>query len=133
MSRVGIDRQTGELLTGWAECQQAIGVILTTAIGALPLARDFGSSCPSLQDRPMTGRGVTAYYMAIAEALREWEPCYRVRQVQVTQATPGGVISFVVTGDYYPNGLQNDFSVVETGMEAIAGPFSTAGVGGLAA
>ena len=131
MSRVGIDRNTGALLTGWAECQQALGVIMTTAVGTLPLARDFGSQCPSLVDRPMSGPNVTAYYMAIAEAIRKWEPCYRTRRVQVTKATPQGQISFVVAGDYYPNGLQGDFSVVQTGMEAIAGPFSTSAVGGL--
>ncbi len=131
MSRVGIDRDTGELLTGWAECQQALGVIMTTAVGTLPLARDFGSQGPALVDRPMSGPNVTAYYMAMAEAIRQWEPCYRTRKVGVTQATPQGQISFVVTGDYYPNGLQGDFSVVQTGMEAIAGPFSISAIGGL--
>ena len=131
MSRVGIDRNTGELLTGWNECRQALGVIVTTAVGTLVLARSFGSQGPALLDSPMTAPTITAYYMAIAEAIRQWEPGYRTRKVGVTQATPQGLIFFVATGDYYPNALQGDFSVVETGMEAIAGPFSVAAVGGL--
>jgi phage baseplate assembly protein W len=79
----------------------------------------------------MTTPNIAAFYMAIAEALRQWEPCFRTSQVQVTQASAQGQISFVVTGAYYPNGLEGDFSVVQTGMQAVVGPFGASTVGGL--
>ncbi len=131
MSRVGIDRNTGVLLLDWAECAQSSGVIISTAVGTLVLARDFGSSGPALQDAPMNTVVMSAHYMAIAEALRQWEPGYRLVNISIVQANANGEIAFLCSGNYYPNALQGDFSVVETGREVIAGPFSTATLQGL--
>ena len=131
MSRVGIDRNTGALLLDWDECAQSIAVIISTAVGTLVLARDFGSSGPALQDAPMNTVVIAAHYMAIAEALRQWEPGFRLVSVSIEQAGANGVIAFLLSGNYYPNALQGDFSVVETGKEVIAGPFSTATSRGL--
>lgn len=113
--RVGVDRNSGELLTGWDECAQSIAMIAETAIGSLPLARDFGSNGPMLLDRPMTPPTIMDHFMAIAEALRKWEPGYRLRQVTVNRLGGDGVAGFIVSGDFYPNGHLGDYSVVENG------------------
>lgn len=121
--RTGVDRDTGELLGGWADVVQSIGVIVTTAIGALVLNRDFGSDVPGLQDRPQSPPAIVDHFMAIAEALRKWEPGFRLRKVSVVQLGPDGVAGFSLSGDYYPNGHRGDFSTVVSG-QAVSLPLS---------
>lgn len=133
--RTGLDRRTGEVLTGWDECAQSIGVVVTTAIGSVTLARDFGSNGPPLLDRPMNRRSIFDHIMAIAEALRREEPGFRLTKVDVTPAGADGQIVFEQRGDFYPNGHLGDFSVVERGRSAVVGPFALTqlvGAGGLA-
>lgn len=124
--RTGVDRNTGELLTGWAECAQSIAVIMTTAIGALVLARAFGSDCPMLQDRPMTAASIMDHYVAIAEALRKWEPGFRLRRVNVREAGADGYLALEIAGDFYPRGHLGDYSIVETGHSLVTEPLALA-------
>jgi phage baseplate assembly protein W len=117
--RTGLDRNTGAVLTGWDECVQSIGVVVTSAIGSLPLARDFGSVGPGLQDAPQADPAIMDHFMAIAEALRLWEPGFKLRKVGVTQLGPDGAAGFEITGDFYPRGHLGDFSQVENGKRTI--------------
>lgn len=121
--RTGVDRNTGELLTGWAECAQSIGIIVTTAIGSLVLQRDFGSDGPTLLDRPMSTPSIMDHFMSIAEALRKWEPGFKLRRIDVLKAGQDGVIGFAVVGDFYPNGHLGDYSIVETAQTTQIAPF----------
>jgi phage baseplate assembly protein W len=122
--RTGVDRKTGMVLTGWAHCEQSIGVIVTTAIGSRVMRRDFGSDGPALQDRPMSAPSIFDHIMAIAEALRKWEPGFRLRKVNVLDARPEGTIVFEQRGDFYPNGHLGDYSLVERDRSATSGPFA---------
>jgi phage baseplate assembly protein W len=110
--RTGVDRETGEILQGWDECRQSIGVIVTTARGSLVLNRDFGADAPGLQDRPQSRPSIMDHFMAIAEALRKWEPGFRLRRVSVVSLGPDGRAAFAITGDFYPDGHRGDFSRV---------------------
>jgi hypothetical protein len=112
--RCGTNRDTGELLLGWDECVQSIGMIVSTAIGSLALGRDFGSDGPALQDRPMNPPSIMDHFMAIAEALRREEPGFALRKVSVLQADAAGAVRFLARGDFYPNGHLGDYSIVET-------------------
>ncbi|QGM46739.1 hypothetical protein [Methylocystis heyeri] len=124
--RVGLDANTGAVLTGWAECQQSIGLIARTAIGSLALGRSFGSDAPALQDAPQNALTIMDHFMAIAEALRKWEPGYRLKNIQAKQLGADGRVGFALTGDFYPNALQGDYSVVETnaGLQVVVGGFA---------
>jgi len=110
--RTGVDRNTGKVLTGWDHCAQSILDIVSTAIGSRTLARPYGSNVPNLVDRPQTPPSIAAHWSAIAEALRQWEPSFRLRQIAATQLGPDGVAGFALAGDYYPNGYLGDYSVV---------------------
>ncbi len=113
--RAGIDARTGAVLTGWDECAQSIGLIARTAIGSLVLGRSFGSDAPSLQDAPQNQLAIMDHFMAIAEALRKWEPGYRLTNVKVLRLGADGVAIFQLTGVFYPNALSGDYSTVQTG------------------
>ena len=125
--RSGVDRQTGVSLEGWPHCVQSIQVILTTAVGALLMARDFGSDVPLLVDRPMSGPSIMRVWMAAAEALRREEPGFRLRRIGVDRASPDGELALKIAGDFYPNALDGDFTTVENGRNAlVAIPGTTA-------
>lgn len=108
--RVGVDRHTGEVLTGWDHCQQSISLILTTAVGSVSMLREFGSEAPALQDRPMSSLEIARHYMAAAEALRRWEPGYRLTRIATVAANAAGAIAFSLSGVFFPNGHLGDFS-----------------------
>ncbi|MER9652538.1 GPW/gp25 family protein [Mesorhizobium sp. M0152] len=110
MSSVGVNRQTGAILTGWAHVQQSIGVILTTLIGTRVMRREFGSRLMALTDAPMNDRVLLAVYSAVAEAIARWEPRYRLDTVNVEVAGAGGAITFRLSGTYFPRGHLGDFS-----------------------
>jgi phage baseplate assembly protein W len=119
--RTGVDRNTGKVLTGWDHCAQSILDIVTTAIGSRVLARAYGSDAPNLIDRPQNPTSIAAHWSAIAEALRKWEPGFRLKKVGATQLGADGVAGFTLTGDFYPNGHLGDYSVVEP-MKTVAIP-----------
>lgn len=126
MARIGIDRQTGGVLTGWAHCAQSIAVIWSTMLNTLLFARDFGSNVPGLVDRPMSGRSIADVYVAGVEALRRDEPGFRPTRVSLVRAGADGVATFEIAGDFYPNGHLGDYSVKETVSTAVPWPAATA-------
>lgn len=108
---VGLHRITGRVIFDWEHVSQSIAVILTTVIGSRVMRREFGSEVPLLIDRPMTARVVLAIYAATANALRRWEPRFRLRHCSVSRAGPDGVLHLVIGGDYMPRGHLGDRTV----------------------
>jgi uncharacterized protein len=108
--RAGIDRETGRLLTGWDHCAQSIGVVLTTRIGSRVMRRAFGASVKDLQDRNPDPRTMLAVFSAIATALRQWEPGFRLTKIVPEQVGADGVAVLAIAGTYYPNGHLGDIS-----------------------
>ena len=111
--RVGLNRRTGELLTGWEHCLQSIAFIIITRLGSLVMLRAFGSAVSDAQDRNATALRIMTIYAGVAAALRAWEPGFRLRTIQLTRAGADGVFAFVISGVFYPNGHLGDYSVAE--------------------
>lgn len=126
--RVGLDRTTGEVLTGWDECAQSINCIVETAIASLVLNRDFGSGARDLIDRPGNRQQIAAYYTTIARALRKWEPGFRLTRVSLTSLSPG-LAAFDIAGVFYPNGHLGDYSNPQ-GVAVQVAPAGMISVGG---
>jgi len=111
---VGMDRRTGKPLSGWDHVLQSIEDILTTRIMQRVMRREYGSRLPRLIDAPMNDRVVLAFYAAAAEAIRRWEPRYRLRHCRIAAAGGGGRITLELSGIYYPRGHLGDYSVMES-------------------
>lgn len=108
---VGVNRRTGQPLTDWEHVEQSIAVILTTLIGQRVMRREFGSEVPALVDRPMTTRVILAVYGATANALRRWEPRFRLTKCELVRASVDGVLHLLIGGDYMPRGHLGDMTV----------------------
>ena len=86
---IGMDRQTGRVLSGDAHLAQSIEDILTTPKGTLVMRRDYGSDLPGLIDQPLNGETTIDAIQAIAEALDTWEPRISIDRIQITEARAG--------------------------------------------
>lgn len=107
--RVGLDRNTGEVLEDWDECAQSLGIIGSTAIRSLVLNRSFGSDIPNLVDKPGNQQSVAKFFTAIGRAYLQWEPGFRLTKVALVSLVPG-VAQFSISGVFYPNGHLGDYS-----------------------
>lgn len=118
-SSSGFNRNTGQPLTDWDHVVQSIAVILTTPIGTRVMRREFGSEIPALIDRPLTDRVVLAVYVACANALRQWEPRFRLRRCQLIEIEPAGKITLALSGEYRPKGHLGDEALANDNAELI--------------
>lgn len=87
----GLSRDTGLRLGSDAHLAQSIADILGTPIGTRVMRRRYGSYIPALIDAPINGETIVDLFMAVAEALAEWEPRLILTRVQVLAAHAGRV------------------------------------------
>lgn len=100
---IGMDASTGRPLAGLDHLYQSVRDILTTPIGSRVLRRAYGSRLPRLLDRPINQETVVEITMATAEALRRWEPRYRITRVQLGGGS-AGLATMDLQGVYRPEG-----------------------------
>lgn len=101
----GTNAATGKSITGIDHLRQSIRDILTTPLGSRVMRRDYGSRLYQLVDAPMNRGTLLQLYAATAEALRRWEPRFKLTQVRAESAEPGRVV-LMITGTYLPDGKE---------------------------
>lgn len=94
----GMGRDTGRRLDDRSHLAQSITDILSTSKGTRVMRRDYGSDLPDLIDAPINGETVVDLFMATAEALDRWEPRYKLRRVEISQAR-AGLMSLRLSGE----------------------------------
>ncbi len=85
----GMNRHTGEAISGDAHLAQSILDILTTPVGTRVMLRDYGSDLPAILDQPMNGEMLVDAYLAAAEALDRWEPRIELSRVRLVDEAAG--------------------------------------------
>ncbi|WP_047287282.1 GPW/gp25 family protein [Pseudomonas protegens] len=96
---IGMDRRTGQPLSGLEHVRQSIEDILTTPLGSRRMRPEYGSNLRRYVDLPVTGGWKSAVQAEVARALLRWEPRLKLERVQVV-AVVGGQISFQLVGQY---------------------------------
>ena len=86
--------RAGEVVEGLAELGQAIALVLTTVVGSVPLAPEFGCDVWKLLDQPMN-RAIPAAIREVTQALRRCEPRIQIVKVSIRRDT--GVPTLQVT------------------------------------
>jgi phage baseplate assembly protein W len=114
----GVDRRTGQVLTGWPHVEQSLQVIFTTQFGERVMRRWFGSDVLALLGRNMTNATILRFWSAICTTIDLWEPRFRVTKIMPYGSAMNlriGKIGFAIVGVYYPRGHLGDYSVSVSG------------------
>ncbi|MBK3459258.1 GPW/gp25 family protein [Pseudomonas haemolytica] len=94
---IGMDRRTGQPISGIEHLRQCIEDILTTPIGSRRQRPEYGSQLRRFVDLPVTEGWKSAVQAEVARALGRWEPRLSISQVRVV-AVLNGRIEFELKG-----------------------------------
>lgn len=96
---IGLDRRSGQPLSGLAHLRQSIEDILSTPQGSRRMRPEYGSQLRRYVDLPVNEGWKSAVQAEVARALGRWEPRLKLERVRVT-AVVGGQITLQLTGQY---------------------------------
>lgn len=99
------------MASGWDHVVQSIGVLLTTPKMRRVMRRYLGADLPRLVDSPISQVTLIDFYAAIADAINNYEPRFKVSRMSIEDATTAGQLTISAEGVYYPRGHLGDFSV----------------------
>ncbi len=108
---VGIDRETGQVISGWVHVRQCLSVIFTTSFGDRVIREWFGSAVPMLLGENVTESTFLAYFSAICASIDFWEPRFRITQITPTSVDRLGRVVITMQGEYMPRGHLGDKTV----------------------
>ena len=78
---IGMDRNTGAVLSGAAHLAQSIADILSTPLGSRVQRRGYGSRVADLIDAPANKSTRVQLFAATATALMRWDPRIQLKRV----------------------------------------------------
>ncbi|WP_307942483.1 GPW/gp25 family protein [Pseudomonas mosselii] len=96
---IGMDRRTGQPLSGVAHLRQSIEDILTTPLGSRRMRPEYGSQLRRYVDLPVNEGWKSAVQAEVARALGRWEPRLKLERVKVV-AVLDGQVSLALNGRY---------------------------------
>ncbi|ECG8590756.1 baseplate assembly protein [Salmonella enterica subsp. salamae] len=95
----GMNRTTGQPLSGTDHIRQSVTDILTTPVGSRVMLETYGSDLPYLVDNPSDTVTQIRIVMSTAVALSRWEPRIRINSVNIAQASPGKIALTIAATD----------------------------------
>lgn len=112
------DHHSGAPIFGWAHVVQSIETILATRINTRVFMRQFGSEIPAMVDMPMNDVNILALYVAVAEAIDQWEPRFELTDVSLSPSA-AGVMALQLKGNHLPNAHLGDDTVITDETQVI--------------
>ncbi|KJK06533.1 GPW/gp25 family protein [Pseudomonas alkylphenolica] len=96
---IGMDRRSGQSVSGLTHLRQSIEDILTTPVGSRRMRPEYGSQLRRYVDLPVNEGWKSAVQAEVARSLGRWEPRLKLERVRVV-AVVGGQITLQLTGQY---------------------------------
>lgn len=96
---IGMDRRTGQAISGIDHLRQSIEDILSTPVGSRRIRPEYGSQLRRFVDLPVNDGWKSAVQAEVARALGRWEPRLRLERVRVVSVV-GGQITLQLAGEY---------------------------------
>ena len=107
---IGMDRHTGQPISGIAHLRQSIPDILGTPLGSRRYRMDYGSKLRRFVDLPVTEGWKSAVQAEVARALGRWEPRLKLDQASVISVI-GGQINLKIVGQYLGDSVTLEVAV----------------------
>lgn len=108
---IGLDRNTGGMITGWEHVVQSLQDIFTTSFGERIMREWYGSQVPYLLGRLITPREITGYFAELLAPIEQFEPRFRVKQILPLKVSREGAFHFQMDGAYRPRAMYGDFTI----------------------
>lgn len=96
---IGMDRHTGQPISGIKHLRQSVADILGTPLGSRRHRMEYGSKLRRFVDLPVNEGWKSAVQAEVARALGRWEPRLKLDQVRVISVI-GGQINMQIVGKY---------------------------------
>lgn len=107
---IGMDRHTGQPISGIEHLRQCIPDILGTPLGSRRHRMDYGSKMRRFIDLPVSEGWKSAVQAEVARALGRWEPRLKLDQVRV-MSVMGGQINLKIAGVYLGDSVTLEVAV----------------------
>lgn len=107
---IGMDRHTGQPISGIAHLWQSIPDILGTPLGSRWHRLEYGSKLRRFVDLPVTDGWKSAVQAEVARALGRWEPRLKLDQVRVISVI-SGQINLKIVGQYVGDSVTLEVAV----------------------
>ena len=134
--RIGVNRYTGKMLTGWDHVVQSMLVIFSTRYHERVLRRWCGSFVPHLLGNNADIPTIARFYWSISMGIDLFEPNYRIQRVRTSNRADGslltspeelrtGKLTTAMEGVYRPRGhLGNDQPQVRRSVGLVSRGFN---------
>ncbi len=96
---LGMDRNTGKLLSGTDHIRQSIVDILTTPLGTRVMLPEYGSKLFDLVDNLTDPSLAMRIIMESAGAIARWEPRVRIDRINVLAVDIGKITILIIATD----------------------------------
>ncbi|MCU1780956.1 GPW/gp25 family protein [Pseudomonas sp. 14P_5.3_Bac1] len=107
---IGMDRHTGQPISGIAHLRQSVPDILVTPLGSRRHRPEYGSMLRRFVDLPVNEGWKSAVQAEVARALGRWEPRLKMDQVRVISVI-GGQINLKLVGQYLGDAVTLEVAV----------------------
>ena len=107
---IDIDAGSGADIAGWPHVLQSLEEIFKTRFAERVMREWFGSMVPAFLGENMTVQTIVPFFAAIASAIEQWEPRYRVLRVVPESVGRDGRLRVMIEGEYRPRALLGDFT-----------------------